>query len=187
MRYTRFVSALLAVLLVAALCMTGCSAKEQEATTPETTAPTAPNTPADPTEPPELTAHQKLVAYLKEKGTVTAEESTYTFTMGVEEDQILWTYSNAGTNITVTLTDGAAMHAVAIKFNVYDATAEVEAATFSSANPQLSNFHCWVAAMAEPLQKLATTAVAACFSQAAKAMQPSGVNLVELGFTGYYS
>lgn len=177
---------LLALLLaLAVLTLAGCAPKEDrpEATTePSVTDPTVP----EPTDPPVQTAHGKLVEYLKTKGAVVVEENTYTFTMKTEDGKILWEYKNDSTDITVTLADGAAMHPVVVRFAVYDAWADVEAATYSNKEHQLSNFRCGVPSMAEAVKNLTTTAVWSCFTQAAKAMEPAGVNLVDLGFTNYY-
>lgn len=189
MQHRRFISALLVVLLMAALYMTGCSNQKPgpEPTPSETTTPTQSQSPTDPTDPPVLTAHQKLAAYLKENGPAKVEDKSFTFTMKAEGEKILWIYNKDAVNITITLSDGAAKHPVTIKFNQYDATAEVEVATFSSVTPQLSSFQCRVAQMAEPLRMMATSAVTTCFLQAAKAMAPSGIDLIALGFTQYYN
>lgn len=177
---------LLALLLaLAVLMLAGCAPKDAQpdpTSAPAVTDPTVP----EPTDPPVLTAHGKLAAYLKEKGPVKVEEKTYTFTMRTEDGKIIWEYTNDSTNISVTLTDGAAVHPVVIRFAVYDAWADVEVATYSNIEHQLSNFRCGVPSMAEAVQKLATTAVWSCFTQAANAMQPSGVNLADLGFVKYY-
>lgn len=196
MRNTKKLSLRLLSLMLAlvCVCMAGCAGKksEPEATTPETaaptqaTTPTPPTEPPAPTEPPEPTAHEKLVAYLKEKGAVTVEDAVYTFTMRTESGNILWEYKNDNTNIVVTLVDGAAMQAVDISFASYTATAEVETATYTNVEHQLSNFRCGVPSMMDPLRKMATTAVWSCFVRAAEAMQPSGVNLVDLGFVKYF-
>lgn len=187
MRNKRFLSLLLVLLLMLSLCVAGCSSDEPEPTSPETTAPTPPSAPADPTEAPALTAHQKLVSYLKEKGPVKREEKSYTFTMSVDGEKILWNYSKETTDITITLTDGAKTHPVTIKFVTYDATAEIEAATFSGVTPKLTNFHCWYPDAAPSLASMSTSVVATCFKDAAKVMEPAGVDLVALGFVNYYS
>lgn len=177
---------LLALLLaLAVLTLSGCAPKDsqpEDTTAPAVTNPTDPT----PTEPPVLTAHEMLVEYLRINGPVTVEETVYTFTMSTEDGKVLWNYKNDSTDITVTLTDGAAMHPVVIRFAAYDAWAEVETATYSNAEHQLSNFRSGAPAMLEPLKNMATTAVWSCFTQAAKAVEPAGVNLVALGFVNYY-
>ena len=177
---------LLALLLIlAVLTLAGCAPKDAQSdptTDPAVTDPAA----VDPTDPPVLTAHGKLAAYLKEKGPVKVEENAYTFTMRTEGGKILWEYANDSTNVTITLTDGASAHPVTVRFAVYDAWAEVETATYSNKDHQLSNFRCGVPSVAEAVKNLSSTAVWSCFTQAAKAMEPSGVDLVALGFVNYY-
>ena len=190
MRYHCSVSArLLAVMLsLAVLFLVGCGPKDSapETTTAPTAAPTmAPNS-TDPTDPPVQTAHGKMVAYLKANGPVKVEESGYTFTMSTEGGKILWEYKNDSTVVSVTLTDGAAMHPVKITYSAYDAWADVETATYSNAEHRLSNFRSGVPSLAEPMENLATAAVWACFIQAEEAMEPADVDLVDLGFVNYY-
>lgn len=180
-------SRLLALVLVfTVLCLSGCaqnSSKEPEATEPIAT--TAPSTPTDPTDPIELTAHEKLYNHLMSSGAVIVEETAYTFTMRADSGKILWEYKNESASVTVTLSDGAATHPVAITFAIYNASAEIDAATYSGAERKLSNFRCNAPTMAESIGNWASTAVWICFTQAAKAMEPSGVTLTSLGFTNY--
>ena len=189
MRRTYFMMRLLAVLLVLAmLFLTGCKDKATE--TPDTTtvpAETAPTDPTvEPTDPPEPTAHQKLFKYLVEKKGVTTEESTFTFTMTAQNGNIIVEYKNDSTQITITMQDGAQQYPVSVSFGGHLATAVVDVATYSSTNAQLDQFWCGSPTMMEPLRNLATSAVKTCFRQAAKAMEPSGINLVDLGFVNYY-
>lgn len=186
---------LLALMLVLALCMAGCGGKktDSEGVAPETTAPatdpvpTVPG-PTKPAEPTELTAHEKLLVYLNDKGAVKLEESNYTFTMRADGKNIVWKYENDATLVTITLTDGAKTQPVTFKFfDMYDAVAAVDVATYSGTKGQLVDFQCMVPSMTDSIKALSTSVVKTCFMEAAKAMERSGVTLVDLGFVGYYS
>lgn len=186
---------LLALMLVLALCMAGCGGKktDSEGVAPETTAPAtdpAPTVPGPtkPAEPTELTAHEKLLVYLNDKGAVKLEESNYTFTMRADGKNIVWKYENDATLVTITLTDGAKTQPVTFKFfDMYDAVAVVDVATYSGTKGQLVDFQCMVPSMTDSIKALSTSVVKTCFMEAAKAMERSGVTLVDLGFVGYYS
>lgn len=186
MRQTRFAFLRLLAILLAVLLMVGCSPKTEAPipSAPETT--TAPTTPTEPTEPPKLTEHGKLRDYLTSNGAVTVKDAAYTFTMKTEKENILLVYENNSTKVTVTLSDGAATCPVEISFAIYSATAQVDVATYTNTEHTLSNFQCNTPDIAVALGQLATTAVWTCFTQAAKAMAPSGVTLVSLGFVKYF-
>lgn len=187
MRKTRFVFMSLLAVMMAMLMITGCSEKAQvpKPSTPDST--TAPAGPTDPTEPPVLSEHQKLYAYLKSAGEISVKESNYTFTMKTDNQDILLVYKSDSSNVTVTLSDGGESCPVEVSFAVYTATAEVDVATYNNAEHKLMNFQCSNSALAQSLGQMASTAVWSCFTQAAKAMEPSGVNLISLGFVNYYS
>lgn len=181
---------LFVLMLALAFCMVGCGGKktEPESATSETTVPTAPSDPTKPITPPELTAHEKLLTYLNASGAVKMEEASYTFTMRADGKKIVWEYKNDAAYVAMTLTGGAATQPVTFKFfNMYDAVAEVDVASYSGISGELTNFQCYVPSMTESIKSMATSVVKTCFMQAAKAMERSGVTLVDLGFVGYYS
>lgn len=179
---------LIALMLALVLCMVGCGGKKTnpEATVPETTAPTAPSAPVTPTEPTEPTPQDRVRAYLKENGKVTVETDTFTFVMRSDNGKLVWEYQKDVTNITIILTEGAATQPVTIKFDVYDAEAEVDVASYSAADGQLINFRCYVPSMTETVRGLATSLVQTCFLQAESVLEPTGVTLTDLGFVNYY-
>jgi hypothetical protein len=185
---------MLVLMLVLALCMAGCAGKKAapEETPPETTAsatdpaPTVP-APTKPAKPTELTPHQKLLVYLNNTGEIKQEESSWAFTMRADGKKIIWEYKNQAANVIITLTDGAATQPVTFKiFDMYDAVAEIDVANYSGVSGELTNFQCYVPSMTEPIRSLSISVVKTCFMQAGKAMERSGVNLVDLGFVNYF-
>jgi hypothetical protein len=191
----------LLTLMIAILCLTGCEKRNQPPTAPSATtapvtptistnpsAPTAPNTstPPDlPSAPTHFPGHNDLQDYLVSKGAVTIKEAFYTFTMRADNGSILLEYKDDTTSVTVTLRNGTTTHPVSIAFDAYTASAEVDATTYCAAEPSLNNFQCNTPSIAASLKNMATTAVWTCFTQAATAMDPSGVTMASLGFANF--
>ena len=193
----RTLSRLLALaLILGILCLAGCaqstgqSPSGPEATVPSEnpTSPTDPNAsvpPSTPTGSGNERSFQDLYTYLVSAGTITVKEAIYTFTMRADNGNILLEYKDDSTSATVTLRKDTTTHPVNISFDVYTASAEVDASTYCAADRNLVNFHCNTAAIGASLKSLSTTAVWTCFSQAETAMEPSGVTLTDLGFSNY--
>ena len=187
-RYTILIKIL--ALMLAALFITGCSQSSEapNPSIPQTTSPTqssTPTDPTDPTDPPPATPHKELYDYLVRSGSITIDQPAGKFTMGANNGSILLAYKTDAISVAVTLTDGATLHPVDISFSYYTAKADVDPATYSTTTYELSNFRCQYPEMADSSKIMATTAVWSCFVHAATAMEPSGVDLVSLGFVNY--